>query len=185
MAKLYGGRWRIVDGPQLGAGGQSEVFRVVDNNGEYHGEYALKRVLNPRRHQRFRNEVDAIKRLAHPNIVRLIDHSALDDTEAKERQYLVMPIAVGGDLTHPQRLSLYKDLIDGVVQVGKQLASALAAAHAAGIIHRDTKPGNVLFTGNGHEVWLSDFGICLLREQPRATEFSLKPWVRAHSWHRN
>jgi serine/threonine protein kinase len=61
-------------------------------------------------------------------------------------------------------------MIDGVVLIGKQLASGLAASHAKGVIHRDVKPENILFTGVGHEVWLSDFGICLLREQTRSTD---------------
>lgn len=172
MAKIYGGRWRIVDGkPPIGKGGQAEVFRVIDIHDEYGVEYALKRVLNPARHVRFRHEIEAIKRLQHPNIIRLIDHSALDNPNGEiEKQFLVMPIAGGGDLSEAGRVSVYKDVIDGVIQVGKQLASALAAAHAEGIIHRDVKPENILFTGVGHEAWLSDFGICLLRERARATD---------------
>jgi serine/threonine protein kinase len=172
MAKIYGGRWRIVDGkPPIGKGGQAEVFRVIDTHDEYGGEYALKRVLNPARHARFRHEIEAIKRIQHPNIIKLIDHSALDNPNGEiEKQFLVMPIAGGGDLSEAGRVSIYKDIIDGVIQVGKQLASALAAAHAEGIIHRDVKPENILFTGIGHETWLSDFGICLLRKQARTTD---------------
>jgi serine/threonine protein kinase len=57
-----------------------------------------------------------------------------------------------------------------VVTVAKQITAALIAAHAANVIHRDVKPKNILFTGNGHETWLTDFGICLIREAPRITE---------------
>jgi serine/threonine protein kinase len=171
MAKLYGGRWKIVDAPRLGSGGQSEVFRVVDTLGEYQGQFALKRVLNPSRHSRFRNEIEAVKRLTHPNIIELVDHSALDDSgERPEKQFLVMPIADGGDLGSDKRLSYYKDTVDGVLSVTKQIAAALEAAHTAQIVHRDIKPQNILFTGMGHETWLTDFGICLLRDQPRMTE---------------
>jgi serine/threonine protein kinase len=171
MTKPYGGRWRITGGPALGRGGQSEVFPVTDESGALDGEYALKRVLNPVRHERFRAEIEAIRRLSHPNIIRLIDHSALEVSEADvERQYLVMPIALGGSLADAGRVALYKDNIEGTLQVALQLASALEAAHAADIIHRDVKPANVLFTGNGHEVWLTDFGICLIREAERNTE---------------
>jgi serine/threonine protein kinase len=177
MAKVYGGRWQLIDGPTLGHGGQGTVFRVKDISGEHHGEFALKRVPDINRRERFRREIDAIKRLtdpethqAHPNIISLIDHSALDDTKYPEKQFLVMPIANGGDLSDAGLLSLYKDSIDGVLQVAKQVAGALSASHAAEIIHRDVKPWNILFTGMGHELWLSDFGICLIRSASRVTE---------------
>jgi hypothetical protein len=171
MGKIYGQRWRILG--KIGHGGQSEVFRAIDDRGEHQGEFALKRVLNPTRHQRFCNEIEAIKRLEHPNIVKLIDHSALDDgSQNVEKQFLVMPIAEGGDLSSPDRLSLYANALDGVLQVAGQLSGALGVAHEVGIIHRDIKPENILFTGHGHEAWVTDFGICLLRDFPRSTEAS-------------
>ncbi len=177
MAKVYGGRWELVDGPPLGSGGQGTVFRVKDRSGELPGEFALKRIPDVNRRERFVREIEAIKLLtdpetqrAHPNIIPLIDHSALDDTGNPEKQFLVMPIAHGGDLSDAGRLSLFTDSIDAVLQVAKLVARALSAAHAANIVHRDVKPKNILFTGRGHELWLSDFGICLIREAPRVTE---------------
>jgi serine/threonine protein kinase len=171
VAKVYGERWQVSSPRALGRGGQAEVFRVTDIRGEYAGDYALKRVLNPARHERFRREVEAIRTIQHPNVIKLIDHSALEaGSEQIEKQFLVMPIAEGGDLGEARRVELYKDSIDNVVQVGKQLTSALAAAHAVGVIHRDVKPENILFTGIGHEIWLSDFGICLLRQNTRLSE---------------
>jgi serine/threonine protein kinase len=177
MAKLYGGRWERIDSNELGHGGQGRVFRVRDVSGQYPDEAALKRVLDVARRERFRREIEAIKRLTDPstqqthrNVISLIDHSALDESDNPDKQYLVMPIAHGGDLGAPGRLALYKDSLDGVLQVSKQVAHALRAAHEQKIVHRDVKPANILFTGNGHDLWLSDFGICLIRETPRITE---------------
>ncbi|MEC4682352.1 MAG: serine/threonine-protein kinase [Nitrospirota bacterium] len=170
MAKIYGSRWKI-EGTKLGHGGQSEVFSVIDLKGEYEDRLALKRVLNPSRNQRFLSEIEAIKRIQHPNIIKLVDHSALDDgVIIEEKQYLVMPIARGGVLSDPGRLALYRESPDSVLLVVKQITQALIAAHATRIIHRDIKPQNILFSGNGHEVWVADFGICLIRELPRTTE---------------
>jgi serine/threonine protein kinase len=131
---------------------------------------ALKRIRNPERQSRFLTEIEAVKRLQHPNIIKLIDHSALDiETNNEEKMFLVMPLAQGGDLSKPERLSLYPNSLDSSLIVSKQIAQALITAHDAGIIHRDVKPQNILFSGNGHEIWLADFGICLIREQPRGT----------------
>src|ERR1043166_108996 len=97
MTRIYGERWKQVR--HLKSGGQGDVFAVVDLRGQYAGEYALKRVRNPRRHARFRAEIQAIKRLDHPNVVKLVDHSALDaaDSDAA-KNFFVFPISPGGDL---------------------------------------------------------------------------------------
>ncbi len=56
-------------------------------------------------------------------------------------------------------------LSTNVITVARQIALALQAAHAAKIIHRDIKPENILFPGEGHEIWVSDFGICLIQSR--------------------
>lgn len=170
MAKLYGARWRLVDGPELGRGGQGKVLRVVDTTGEHQGEFALKRVKYRKRDDRFRREIAAVTLLRHRNIISLVDHSALHDTNSGvfTEQFLVMPIAKNGNLS--KRVNLYKDDISGTLLVAKRLADALRVAHAAGVIHRDVKPQNILFNADDHEPWLADFGICLLREEYRITE---------------
>lgn len=63
MAKVFGGRWKIIE--PIKRGGQGQVYRVVDATGELEGEFALKRVLNPKRRDRFIKEVMAIKTLSH------------------------------------------------------------------------------------------------------------------------
>ena len=134
--------------------------------GQYQRPCALKRVFNAERHERFREEVEAIKTLSHPNIVPLFDHSALDAVPGDDaRQYLVMPRAEGGNLA--KAVDRYRGRLDDVLTVAIQIAHGLQAAHAARIIHRDVKPENILFPGEGHAIWVADFGICLIqaREQ--------------------
>ena len=102
---IYGNRWRVVD--SLGSGGQSEACRVVDISKELPGEYALKRIRNSARHARFLNKILAIRRLDHPNVIKLIGHSALDNTGASgEKHFIVMPLAHRGDLS--KRAAIYK-----------------------------------------------------------------------------
>lgn len=72
MAKVYGARWQLIDRPALGHGGQGTVFRVKDLSGEHQGEFALKRVPDITRRERFRREIDAIKRLTAPRRIRRI-----------------------------------------------------------------------------------------------------------------
>jgi serine/threonine protein kinase len=101
--------------------------------------------------ERFRQEARAIAALAHPGVVQVFDL----DLDA-DPPYLVMERAAGP--------SLKERIAGGVLSVselralGIQVANALAAAHAAGIVHRDVKPANILAAGTGR--WkLADFGV--------------------------
>ncbi len=153
------------------------MFEVADQSGCLSGSFALKRILNPERHDRFRHEIEAVKRLDHPNVVKLIDHSALDaPAHEGEKQFLVMPLASGGDLS--ERVEAYEGSLDSTLIIAKQVCAALKAAHSSQIIHRDIKPQNILFADSGNKVIVSDFGICLIRENPRITATSevVGPW---------
>ncbi|MER8847349.1 serine/threonine protein kinase [Mesorhizobium sp. M0320] len=162
MARIYGNRWEGIEG-NLGEGGQGHVIKVIDRQNPGDGPFALKRILNPKRADRFRNEVDAIKRLKHPNVIELLDHSALDaQPQDGTKQYIVMPVAEGGDLG--KSAAQFVGDLGRTLGVAKQVAAGLKAAHDASIIHRDIKPANILLTGNGDEVWISDFGICLIED---------------------
>jgi len=157
MAKqrVYGGRWENV-GQDIGAGGQSVVRRVCDLTGPTGPEFALKRLKNSARSERFKAEIESLRRINHPNVIKIVDYAKVPETDA-EPYWFVMPLAQGN---LEERKGLYKDNLDAVLFVAQQLAAALAAAHAAGVVHRDVKPANILFPRLDHDVWLSDFGIC-------------------------
>jgi serine/threonine protein kinase len=131
---------------------------VQAKTGQFKGVYALKRLKRQDRAARFRNEVEILRRLNHDHIIKLVDAQIRED-ESDETNYLVMPVAAHGDLD--ARRSLYTDQLESVVQVVLQIARALKHAHDAGVVHRDIKPGNILFPNVGHEVWVSDFGLSL------------------------
>ena len=97
---------------------------------------------------RFRNEARAIAKLSHPNIVHIFD---IDLTATPP--YLVMERVAGPPLSEQVPLP-----VEQLIPLGIQIARALAAAHAAGVFHRDVKPSNILAAGNG--TWkLADFGV--------------------------
>jgi serine/threonine protein kinase len=176
VKKIYGGRW--CNEGTIGEGGQSHIFRVSDRLGEYSDFLALKRIKNPERRQRFEREVEAVKRLSHENIIKIIDYSAFDQVnDLSEKMFLVMPLAKGGDLS--KRVKIYEGSIDSMLKVVMQISSALAYAHDNNVIHRDVKPQNILFTSyEDNHCLLSDFGICLIRGYERITpdDEVVGPW---------
>jgi serine/threonine protein kinase len=181
MGKLYGERWQVSADRPLATNSHSEILRVIDARGEFEGEYALKRILRPQWRDRFGKEIEAVATLRHPNVIALVEGLAFGRKNGiAQEPYLVMPIAGGGDLGDRRRAEAYRHSIDWVLQVAKQMTSALIAANAAGIIHRDVKPTNVLFTGQGQEIWLADFAILLVREAARCEDGD--PWVEQQAF---
>jgi hypothetical protein len=146
------GPWRLV--ALLGRGGMGEVWEAARDDGQYQGRVAVK-LLKPGMDsaavlQRFAQERQALARLAHPHIARLLDAGATP----RGLPYVVMehvdgqPIdraCAGAPVTRRLRLFL-------------QLADAVAYAHRRLLVHRDLKPGNVLVDREG-QVKLLDFGI--------------------------
>lgn len=102
--------------------------------------------------QRFEREARTLARLNHPHIVTVYDFGTLPDGSG----YLVMEHVPGGTLRDRLPMS-----IEAVERVTRELVSALAHAHAEGVVHRDIKPENVLFDGEGRPK-LADFGIARL-----------------------
>jgi len=102
--------------------------------------------------ERFEREARAVARLSHPNIV-----SVYDSGRDADVRYIVMEYVPGVSLA--QLLREREQLpVPEAVEIAAQIASALAAAHAAGIVHRDVKPGNVMVDPSG-AVKVLDFGI--------------------------
>ncbi len=142
-------------GKQIGAGGMGIVYKAIyEETGK---EVALK-VLPPglvgdqKLLKRFEREIDILKRLQHPNIVRYYGGG----THEGQRWY-AMEYVDGGSLY--DILKKKKKLTwEQAIQVGRQLCAALEHAHNAGIIHRDLKPGNLFVTSKG-KIKLGDFGI--------------------------
>lgn len=164
VGDVFGKRWEVTK--HINRGGQGEVHRVKDITGELEGEFALKLVFKRKRRDRFLTEVSAVKNLSHDNIIKLIDHSALDDAD---NQFIVMPLA-NSDLT--KRAPFCKGMLDITAAIAVQVAEGLAYAHRTNVIHRDIKPQNLLFLEDDNKVLIGDLGICLIRDEPRGTEIN-------------
>ncbi len=138
---------------ELGAGGMAVVYLAEDV--KHHRPVALK-VLRPELSvllgpARFLREIDLAGRLTHPHILPLHDSG-----NAHGLLYYTMPYVEGEALR--DRLAREGTLPLGeVIQLGREVADALAYAHAHGVVHRDIKPGNILLEA-GHAV-VTDFGI--------------------------
>ncbi len=115
---------------------------------------------------RFRREARAMAALKHPHIVRVFD-SGVDNN----RYYIAMELLAGGSLQgkldslHRARLALP---VAQALEITRQIAEALAYAHALGITHRDVKPANVMAAAEGRYV-LTDFGIAQMVDATQLT----------------
>lgn len=146
---------------RLGRGGMGVVDLALAPDGT---EVALKRLTLhgsaediARARQRIEREVEVLSHLDHPNIVPLLE--VLDEDD---EMTLVMPYLTGGTLS--DRVLRKGPLPpEQVVELAHALAGALAAAHRAGIVHRDVKPANVLFDDAGIP-HLADFGVASSRD---------------------
>jgi serine/threonine protein kinase len=146
------GHYRIKD--SLGYGGMATVYRAEDIN--LQRDVAVK-IFRPRDGmnadflRRFEREARVLARLDHPHILPVYDYG-----EQNGLAFLIMPLMAGGSLRDRlQRGSL--EAIDAM-RLMAQLLDALQYAHDRGLIHRDVKPGNMLFKGDG-TVLLCDFGL--------------------------
>ncbi|WP_035839272.1 serine/threonine-protein kinase [Kitasatospora azatica] len=170
--QLIDGRFELLE--RLGGGGMGLVWRARDT--ALHREVALKEVrpLDPAvleddpeaarvLRERVLREARSLARLSNPHVVTI--HHIVDLPEFPH-PWLVMELVTGGSLH--DRLARGPLSPAEAARLGRGVLSALRAAHAAGIQHRDVKPGNVLLRADGTPV-LTDFGIAALRESTSLT----------------
>ena len=173
--QLLAGRFEIVS--FLGRGGMGEVYKAYDR--QLQEDVALKTLHGDAGEsslmlERLRREVRRSRRISHPNVCRVYDlfsHSPSGDSKV---WFLTMELLVGPTLADvlrehgPMSPAL-------ALPLARQMLSALGAAHSAGIVHRDFKPGNVILvdfdTGHRH-VAVTDFGLAVERPQAATAEES-------------
>jgi serine/threonine-protein kinase len=162
VGEFFAGRYELVD--PLGQGGMGTVWRVWDHR---HGRFAAAKVLR---------QSDAVAllrfvreqslRIDHPHVVKPLGWAAEDD-----RVLFTMPLVRGGSLA--ALLSDFQALpVPWAALLLDQLLDALAAVHAAGVVHRDVKPANLLLEPTGRDrphLLLSDFGVAVPVDEPRLT----------------
>ncbi|WP_306370330.1 serine/threonine-protein kinase [Nocardiopsis sp. CC223A] len=162
--RVLGGRYRLLS--RLGRGGMGEVWRGVDELLDRPVAVKLVRAERGGSDEaaaRFRREARVTARLAgHPNIVILHDFGRESDGSV----YTVMELVAGRPLADVLRDSSPLS-VEYAADLMSQAASGLGAAHAAGIVHRDVKPGNLMVIGERAELYggtlkVLDFGIAAL-----------------------
>ncbi|MDF3052814.1 MAG: protein kinase, partial [Geminicoccaceae bacterium] len=145
---------RYVIEEEIGRGGTATVYLAQDRK---HGRRVALKVLHASLGaavgiERFQREIATVARLHHPHVLPLFDSGS-----AAGRLYYTMPYVESGSLRDRLRRAGRLPL-KAVVQLTTEISSALAYAHALGVIHRDIKPENILISVTEHAL-LTDFGI--------------------------
>jgi serine/threonine protein kinase len=157
--EVIDGRYRLEE--RIAVGGMAEVWAAQDLDLER--RVAVKLLHGTADPERFAREARAAAGLSHPAICRLYDYG-----EADGRPYMVLEYLAGGTLE--ERLAAAEPLPDDDAErIAREIASGLAHAHERGLVHRDIKPGNVLFDEEG-AAKITDFGIARVVDASTLTE---------------
>lgn len=160
-------RYEILE--ELGRGAMATVYKAFDPR--INRELAIKLLLpehtvNPEFRNRFLRETRAVGKLNHPNIVKIYDVG-----EFENQPYIAMELLTGQFLNQIME-SGRKLSTEEIVEIARQLASALDCAHTHGVIHRDIKPANIAWSDHNKRIILTDFGIARI-ENIEATQSTL------------
>jgi serine/threonine-protein kinase len=164
IGTLFAGRYDIES--ELGAGGMGIVYKAYDRTLD--DAVAIKVLRGDALAQdatlgdRFKQEIRLARKITHKNILRTHDFGEVDGL-----RYLSMEYVRGITLKHLLSQNRLLPTAAGL-RIARQICSGLAAAHAAGVIHRDIKPQNILIEPNGG-VKIMDFGIARLSEDKGMT----------------
>ena len=165
---LVAGRYRIDS--MIAAGGMGEVWRATD---EVLGRVVSVKFLHPQFAadesflERMLREARAASAINHPGVVAVYDFGRVDPEDGVPTSYIVMEHVDGPSLS--QLLAQGPIGLDESLLILEQTAAALHAAHKAGVVHRDVKPGNIIMTPNGN-VKLTDFGIARSQDTSTITD---------------
>lgn len=171
----FGPRWEKIS--DLREGGQAHTFRVKDRDTSDGKTYVLKRLKNSKRTDRFDREIEACRKLEHPNVLKIVDYGILPGKDGK-------PFFVSDycDLGSLEDQGMPPGSVIESVELFRQVCAGVAHAHDNGVVHRDIKPANILLRSGGAPV-VGDFGICFMDADQSGQRLTATMEVAGSRWY--